>query len=190
MPDEGFFDSTGRWRATKTQPMNVPMGTFMLLTGAALAVFADGASAVPGTSVDNSEAAGVRWNNHATPDPIATGLLLPEDRKPNSDITVKVVASKTGATLADAVTFDVGVFFHPVGALHDADADAGGTTDAMTGNATSKTVQSVSVTIDAADVPDGPVALTISLQPTDGTLGTDDVTVHAVYLEYTKIIDR
>ncbi len=187
---EGFFNSTGQWQQTKTQPLNLPLAAFLLATGAPMAVFADGASAEPGTALDNSEAGGVRWNNHATPDQVMTVGLLPEDRKPGSDVTVKVVASKTGATIGDAVTFDISLFFQPVAALRDADADAGGTTDAMTGDAATKTVQSVSVAIGEADVPDGPVAFTLLAQPTDGTLGTDDVTIHAVYLEYTKIIDR
>ena len=61
----------------------------------------------------------------------------------------------------------------------------------MTGNATSKTVQSVTRTIAAADIPnpsttDPCATLSLSLKPTDGTLGTDDVTVYAVLLEYTR----
>ncbi len=164
----------------------LPLGAATEADATALAAFADGASNTPGYAVDNSEAFGIRWNNAAAPDPIAVGFMLPPDLDDSRDVVVEVLASKTGATLADATTFDVGLFTHPVGALRDADADAGGTTAAMTGDAASKTVQRVEVTIDAADLPATPVPATLTLQPTDGTIGTDDVTVHAVNLKYSR----
>jgi hypothetical protein len=105
-------------------------------------------------------------------------------------MVVHVVASKTGATVGDATTFTIAAFFHPVGALRDADANAGGASSAMTGNATSKTVQRVTRTIAATDIPnksatDPCPALSLSVKPTDGTLGTDDVTIHQILIEYT-----
>jgi hypothetical protein len=183
----GFHDTDGQFRQTKTSYIPLPIFAFAEADATALAAFGDGASPTPGFAVDDSEAVGIRWNDHANPDPVATGLVFPADRKPGTDVIVHVVASKTGATVGDATTFDVGVFFQPTAALRDADANAGGATDAMDGDATSKTVQKVTRTIASADIPDGPVPMTLTLQPTDGTLGTDDVTVHAVYLEYEKI---
>lgn len=187
----GYHDTQGRYRRTEQAYIELPLGAFTEADATALAAFADGASTTPGYAVDNSEAFGIRWNNHANPDPIAHSFSLPADRKPDTNVIVRIKASKTGATVGDATTFDVGVFFHPVGALRDADATAGGASSAMDGDATSKTVQEVTLTIAAADIPDSsttdPVASgTITLQPTDGTLGTDDVTIHQVLLEYTR----
>jgi hypothetical protein len=157
--------------------------------GTPLAAFADAASPTPGLALDDSEAAGIRWNNHANPDPIVRAIVLPANYNEASNLTLTIVASKTGATVGDAVTFDVIAFAHPVGALRDADANLGGVSSAMTGDATSKTVQAVTRTLAAADVPAGPVVLTLSIQPTDGTLGTDDVTVHGLYLTQTSAAD-
>lgn len=184
----GYTDSQGRYRATK-QAL-VPILLSHLAAGTPLAAFADGAVATPGLALDDSEAVGVRWNNHATPAAAWARALSLVDRQPGTDVKVHVIASKTGATIGDATTFTVAAFFQPVGALRDADANAGGATSAMTGNATSKTVQRVSLTIAAADVPNAsatdPVpTLSLSVKPTDGTLGTDDVTIHQVLLEYT-----
>lgn len=164
-------------------------GSWHEVDGTALAAFADADVATPGLALDDGKASGIRWNNHATPDPVCKSVGIPKDLDRTADFVVRVIASKTGETLADATTFDVGAFFNVVGALRDSDVDAGGATGAMTGDATSKTVQEVSVTIEAADVPDaGEGTLTITLQPTDGTLGTDDVTVHDVVLDYTRKI--
>jgi len=169
----------------------VPIAGFHEADATILAVFADASSATPGYAVDNSEAPGIRWNNHANPDPVATVVPMPKDVDTNLDMTVYIAASKTGATVGDAVTWDVGVFFLTDGALHDADANAGETSSAMTGDATSKTVQVETATIDAADVPDlsssSGAAITLTVQPTDGTLGTDDVTMHAIWIEYTRL---
>lgn len=187
----GYHDTEGRYRQTEQAYLEIPIGAFFEADGTALAVFAGGDSTVPGISVDDSEAAGIRWNNHATPDPIAAGFNLPADRVPNTPMTVRVKASKTGATLADATTFDVGMFFHPVGALRDADANAGGVSSAMTGNAATKTVQVVTRAIALGDIPnpsttDPVISGTLTLQPTDDLLDTDDVTIHQVLLEYTR----
>jgi len=153
--------------------------------GTFLAAFADGASPTPGLDVTDSKAVNVRWNNHANPDPVACGVALPQDLDNSADIVVHYMASKTGATIGDAVTFLTEAFFQTVGALHDADADAGGTSSAMTGDAASKTVQEETLTIAAANVPAAPCKLMLTIQPTDGTLGTDDVHLHDVWLEYT-----
>jgi hypothetical protein len=170
--------------STKTQ-RHIPLADFRLVAGTPLAAFADGASATPGYAVDDSEAPAIRWNNHATPTAVYASVPLPPDLDDAEDVVVKVLASKTGATIGDAVTFTLTAFMLTVGALRDADANAGGATGAMTGNAASKTVQAVSRTIAAADVPAAPGSLTLSMKPTDGTLGTDDVSVHSVWLEYT-----
>lgn len=167
------------------EPLPIPLTSFLDPDGDPLVKFADGASAVPGWNLADSEAFGIRWNNHASPNPVLTQVLLPADLDDTKDVTVHFLASKTGATIGDAVTFTFTAFFHTEGALHDADANAGGVSSAMTGNATAKTVQKEFGTILAADVPAGPTSLSLTFKPTDGTLGTDDVIVEAVWLEYT-----
>jgi hypothetical protein len=167
-----------------TRAIPIPIASFVDADGDPLAKFVDGASTVPGFNLANSKAFGLRWNNHATPDEVLTSVPLPSDRDPTQALVLKVIASKSGATLGDAVTFTFAAYFNTVGELHDADANAGGASTAMTGNAAAKTVQLVSRTIAAADVPAGAAALTLTMQPTDGLLGTDDVIVEGVFLEY------
>jgi len=156
--------------------------------GTVLAAFSDGASTTPGIDTLGSEAIGIRWNNHANPDPIITNVVIPPDLDSSEDVVVHVLAAKTGATVGDATTFDVGAFFLTDGALYDADADAGDTTTAMTGDATAKTLQEETATISASDVSGAPGVISLTLQPTDGTLGTDDVIVVGLWLEYTRQI--
>lgn len=150
--------------------------------GTVLAAFADGASPTPGVAAIGAEVCGIRWNNHANPDPVAVTMPFPADLS-DYDLEVHLLVAKTGATLADATTFDVGAFFNTSGSLYDGDTDAGGTSSAMTGDAAAKTVQEVTVTIDNLDVPSAVSMLTLTVQPTDGTLGTDDVVLLGGWIE-------
>lgn len=159
---------------------------FYLATGAPLAVFSNGASAVPGSALVNSKAFGVRWNNNATLNAIVCSIQMPEDLDTSVNPVLHIHASKVGATLADAVTFDVSLWNQVDGALHDADTDFGGTTGAMTGDATSKTIQNVTLTITKTDLAAAPASTTVSIKPTDGTLGTDDLVFHGAEIIYTR----
>jgi len=162
--------------------------SFTLLTGAPLAAFSNGASAVPGLSIDDSKSQSIRWNNNATLDGILTSFGMPPDADITANATVTIYASKTGATVGDAVTFAVGAYNQVVGALHDADTNFGGTSGAMTGNATAKTVQAVTRTLALADLAASPANVTITIKPTDGTLGTDDLCLQRVRITYKKKI--
>lgn len=164
----------------------IPLTSFVDADGDPLAKFADGASTVPGFNLADGEAFGIRWNNHANPDEIQTQVALPQDLDDTAAMVVHYLASKTGNTLGDAVTFTSKAFFQTVGALHDADADAGGASSAMQGDAAAKTVQEETLSIAAGDVPAAPGSLSLTVQPTDGTLGTDDVILLAVWIEYTR----
>jgi len=164
--------------------LNLPMGAWTEQDGTALADFADGSSATPGWSAAD-EGFGIRWNNHANPDPISCSVPIPPDLDDTADVVVHVAAAKVGATVGDAVKFTIEAFFNVVGAAYDADENCGGDSSAMTGDATTKTVQEETLTLAAADVPAHPGILTLTLQPKDGTLGTDDVIVLGVWLEYT-----
>jgi len=183
-----YYDSNGRYTQTEQRFIPLPMSNFWLAAGTPLAAFADGAFTPPGLALANSKAAGVRWNNHATPDEMYTTVHMPPDRKPGSNMTLHVVASKVGATLADAVTFTVAAYNQVVGALHDADANFGGASSAMVGNAATKTVQECTLTLASADLGAEPTVVTLSIQPTDGTLSTDDVVIHGISLEYERIV--
>lgn len=160
---------------------------FYLATGAPLAIFANGASAVPGMSLTDSEALGIRWNDNATHNAVVTSFRVPPDLDIASNASVRVICSKTGATLADAATFDIAAFNQVLAALHDADADYGGTSAAITGDAAAKTIQSAALTLLAANLAAHPAGVTMTLKPTDGTLATaDDLLVLGVYILYTK----
>lgn len=165
----------------------IPMGAWTEQDGTALADFADGASATPGWSAGD-EGHGIRWNNHANPDPISSSIPVPPDLDSSADVIVHVLAAKIGATVGDAVTWTIEAFFNVDAALYDADADCGGASSAMTGDAATKTCQEETLTLAAADVQGSPAVLTLTLQPTDGTLDTDDVIVLGVWLEYTRKI--
>ncbi len=183
-----YTDDHGQYRQTETAMLRLPLNNFWLAAGTPLAAFADGASPTPGLALDNSEAAGIRWNNHATPSAIWTQVAMPNDRRPYTGMTLKILASKSGATVGDAVTFTVTAFNQANGALHDADADFGGASSAMDGDATAKTVQLCTLALGQADLADAPANTSISIKPTDGLLGTDDVTIHAAWLEYERVI--
>jgi len=165
--------------------LNLPLGAWTEQDGTALADFADGDSTTPGWNAGD-EGFGIRWNNHANPDPISMSVPIPPDLDASADVIVHVMAAKVGATVGDAVKWTIEAFNNADGALYDADADFGGDSSAMTGDATSKTCQEETLTLAAANVAASPCVLTLTLQPKDGTLGTDDVILLGVWLEYTR----
>ena len=163
-------------------PIPMPMITN---GGVALAAFSDGDSATPGFCV-TAEGMGIRWNNHGTPTPVATKVIVPPDADVTANMVLNILAAKTGATVGDATKFTVEAFNNDVGALYDEDADFGGDTGAMTGDATAKTVQNVTLTLALANLTAYPAAIELTIQPKDGTLGTDDVIMLAAWITYTK----
>lgn len=159
------------------------LNIFSALTGGApMAAFVNGASAVPGTEFTDSKICSVRWNNNATLNPIQLTVYLPAPADPAAPAVLHLHCSKVGATLADATTFTVQAFAATVGGLHDAGSDMGGTSSAIVGNAATKTVQESTLTLTGANLPDGACELTITIQPTNGTLGTDDLCLHTAYI--------
>lgn len=162
--------------------IQLPPRAFWLATGAPLAIFADGASAVPGSYAD-SKGVGVRWNNHATPNGIASSLFIPPDADITVNATLRIRACKIGATPGDLPTFAVELYNQVDGALYDADTNFGGTTSAMT-NAATKTLQNVSLSIALADLAAYPASTSIIIKPTAGTLGTDDLIFFGAYVLY------
>src|ERR1043165_8016224 len=166
----GFHDSTGRYRKTVAAIQSIPLAPAFLAAGTPLAAFANGVSTTPGYSLDNSKGVGIRWNNDAAPAAFWTEVNMPVDRQPNTPVVLRIVASKSGATSGDAVTFAVSAFNQDAAALADADTDFGGTTSAMTGAATAKTVQNCTLTLAAANLANSPSVMSLSVKPTAGTL--------------------
>jgi len=153
--------------------------------GVALAAFSDGDSTVPGYCV-TAKGLGIRWNNHATPGAVGSKVIVPPDADVTANMVLHILAAKTGATEADATKFTVGAYNNDVAALYDADDTFGGDTTAMTGNATAKTVQEVTLTLALANLTAYPAAIELTIQPKAGTLGTDDVILLASWIEYKK----
>ena len=133
------------------------------------------------------ESFGIRWNNHANPDPISANVAILPRLDNASNVFLHLLAAKVGATVGDAVTWLVEAFNNLDAALYDADADFGGTSSAMTGDATSKTCQEETLTLALANIAADPGMITLTIQPTDGTLGTDDVILMGVWLEFTGV---
>lgn len=186
-----FTDANGRHRQTALARVELPLTSFFLAAGTPLAAFADGASDTPGLALDDAEAPAIRWNNHAAPLAVWTSTPVPEDRRPGTDIVLKAEVSKTGATVGDVTTLTVAAFATRVGDLRTADADFGGASNAVVPNATTKTKQLVQRTLTSANIPDvstNPGTIGLSVKPTGGTLGTDDFSIHRIWLEYEKVL--
>lgn len=183
---EGALQEIYQSLKSATASKQVPILSSMIADGTPLAKWTNGASTTPGVTLADSKSVGVRWNNDASPAAFYTSFVLPDDIDITANAAIHVYASKVGATLADAVTFDVGLFNNAVGALHDADVNYGGTTSAMVGNSATKTVQKVTLALLAANLGVASDPVTLSIKPTDGTLGTDDVIIEAVELIYKR----
>ncbi len=170
-----------------TVTKEIPISAMILAAGTPMAAWADNAGAsAPGITLANSEAMGLRWNDEATQVAVFGRFNLPDDIDVTANAAIHVYASKTGATDADDTTFDVALFNNALAALHDADANYGGTTTAMVGTATAKTVAKLTLAITAADLGVAGEPVTFSIKPTNGTLETDDVIVHGINLVYKR----
>ncbi len=157
---------------------------FTLATGLPLGAASAG---TPGLALANSKAHAVHWAANATHTVVMAKVGWSEDLDATVDVTGRIYVSKSGATVGDACTMLHAAYNQELAALHDADDDFGGTTAAIVGNATAKTIQEVTFTLAAANLPaTTPATTTLTFKPTDGTLGTDALYMHAVLLQYTK----
>jgi hypothetical protein len=164
--------------------IRVPMTTFVDADGDPLAKWADNASPNPGFNLANSEAFGIRWNDNGTQgQPVLNSVVLPLSVTADKVVTMNIIASKVGATVGDATTFTVTAFVNAPDDLHDGGSNIGGVSSAMTGNATSKTVQHETLALTMPDI-SGPATMTFTITPTSGTLSADDVIVHGIYFSY------
>ena len=168
-----------------TRILNLPIFGWQGTAGVALAAFSDGDSAVPGYCV-TAEGYGIRWNNKSTHGNIIQTVVLPSDFNEAANAVLHIIAAKVGATVGDATKFTVTAFNNVVAALYDADSDFGGDTGAMTGDATSKTVQHVTLTLALANLTAYPATMQLTIQPKNTTLATDDVIVFGTWIEYKR----
>ena len=179
-----------RWRvqsegaATPKGIIELPLLSFLNAVGteALLGRFSSGATS-PAAFSDANEGMVIRWNNHATPDPIKTTFLKPQELDPTEDMVLHILAIRSATDATDLVTFVVTAFDSVVGAALDADVDFGGTTDAMIDNAL---VQELTLALASADISASNGAITLTIQPTDGLLDTIDVGILGAWIEYTK----
>lgn len=175
--------------ATAQAIINLPLGSWTEGDGTALAIFADGDTETPGYKTGD-EGFGIRWNNKGTLGPITTSVPIPPDLDDSADVIVHFLAAKTGETdnAGNTPTWLVLAYNAVADALWDADDDFGGTSSAMLPAATARTLQEETLTLAAANIAAAPCVMTLIIQPTDGTLDTDDLVLVGIWLEYTRKI--
>lgn len=171
---------------SQTGYRGIPLTSFVDADGDPLAKFVSAGTPTFGFNLADSEALCLRWNNDATPGTALCQVSLPADLDDTASMDLEFLCSKSGATVGDATTLTITAFILSPGDLHDADANAGGVTGALVGNATAKTTALLTRTIAAADVPASARTMTFTVTPTAGTLGTDDLMIHSVNLKYTR----
>jgi hypothetical protein len=186
--DDTRLDALEADAATANAIQPIPLTSFLDADGDPLAKFVDAASPTFGFNLANSEALNLRWNNDANPGSALCQIPIPKDIDDTADAYLDFLCSKSGATVGDATTLTVAAYIVSEGDLHDADANCGGVSGALVGNAAAKTTDLLTVTIAAADIPAGAVSMTFTVTPTAGTLGTDDLMIHAARLRYTRKI--
>jgi hypothetical protein len=161
---------------------------FLDVTGAPLLVFASADSAVPGLTLDDSKAVAMRWNNKSTHTAAIASFVIPADMDLAVNPTVVVQCAKIGATnnAGNTTTFDVALYNQAVGAVEGADTNYGGTTGAVTPDATTKTIQEVTLAVTASNLPAKGESVSLLIKPTDGTLDTDDISILSVKIKYAR----
>jgi hypothetical protein len=157
----------------------------LLATGIGVSAVAP-SSGTPGTAIADSKSAVVKWLADATPDAIVVNVAVPNDLDDAANVVFHALVSKSGATVGDATKLTVAAFEIVPAALHDADVDFGGDTDAVVGDATAKTVDELTLTFTAANIHPYSEGICLQIKPKAGTLGTDNFYLHAAWLEYTR----
>ena len=152
----------------------IPLACLALEDGTPLAKFANGDSATPGFSQESNKEVVLRWNNHGTPTKVAVfGLSLPPDLDPAAAVAVHWRAKMSGAN-------DTPVLEHEC-YLGAGDTDCAGTDDEIDGAAT---LTEYTSSIAHGDVGGSPEELTLIFGPKAGEIGTDDLLIYSVWLEY------
>lgn len=161
--------------------VNVPLENVRLELGSR---FADGEphGGVPGiTQLSNKELC-LEWKSHARPEPIIFQTLFPMDLNDGADVDLHILAAVSDTN--DTPALVVEAYFDDAVDNSTPSGDSDCITDDI--EVTGISIVDYSVSIDADDVPPAPCALTIIINPTDGELGSDDLRVFAIWLEYTR----
>lgn len=186
--DDARLDALEADAATANATVSIPLNSFTAADATPLTKFASAGTPTFGLNITDAESLSLRWNNDASPGSVACQVSMPEDLDDAAAVILEFLVSKSGATVGDATSLAITAFLLSPGDLDDADANAGGTTAALVGNATAKTTTLLTRTIAAADVPAGVQTMYFTVTPTAGTLGTDDLCLHSVRMRYTRKI--
>lgn len=171
---EATLQEVGAHLHSASHSILIPLAALSLEDGTAITKFADGASPTPGFSQEGGKELVLRWNNHATPAKVAVTLPLPPTLDDSAGISLRAIAAMSGATDTPVLEFEA--YFNA------ADDDCAGTDPEVTGGAT-RAVYACAVA--AADVPAAPGTLTVILGPKAGELGTDDLLLAGLQINYT-----
>jgi hypothetical protein len=157
----------------------VPVSRFRTAGGLTLPAFASGT--VDGVVV--SEGLMFRWNTAST-GAIWADIPMPDDVDGAAPIVLHALCSREGS--ADVTTtLTVAAYIVAAGDAYTADADCGGSTDAI--SAATTVVQDVSRVLAAADVPVSPAVLSFSLVPS-AALDADKLNLHGVVITYERTV--
>lgn len=119
----------------------------------------------------------LKWGSHATPGKIAVIFAIPDDLDGSANAEVHFLAAMSAANDTPEMTMEA--YFNA------GDTDCAGADDEVDGGVTLTEYLNV---LALADVPDGPAHLTVIMNPKDGEMGTDDLYLYAIWLEYTRSI--
>ena len=161
--------------ASRAKKARITPIALTLEDGTALAKYA--AATAPGWAQLSNKEVILKWAAHATPAKAAAVFTLPDDLDGSADVEVHVLAAMSGATDTPELTTEA--YFNK------GDTDCAGADDEVDGGVTLTEYVNV---IAAADVPNGPAHLTVVMNPKDGELGTDDLYIYAIWLEYSRVI--
>jgi hypothetical protein len=160
---------------TRLQKARITPIALTLEDGTALTAYT--ADPTPGWAQLSNKEVVLKWGSHATPGKIAAVFTLPDDLDGSANVEVHALVAMSGATdtpdLVHEAYFNAG------------DTDCAGTDDEVDGGVTLTEYVNV---IAASDVPNGPAHLTCVINPKDGQLGTDDLYLYAIWVEYTRVI--
>ena len=156
---------------TAAHVIPVPLTAITQEDGAPLAKYSAG-GATPGLAQLSDKEQVVAWDGNAAPEAVAVSIPLADPAiDETADLTVKLLAKMAGATDSPEVAMEA--YF---GAGDD---DCAGAAPEVTGTG----LAVYSMTIAAADVPAAPTALTLVMTPAAGDMTTDELHLHALWVE-------
>jgi hypothetical protein len=157
--------------------IDVPLGSFRLSTGAAVAAFSAGVA--DGFVLDSSEGFGIRINDDSTTQ-FWSQVRLPESLPAGATLTLHVLASRVGSADAASATLTPIVYANREGVAFDAGSALTTGNFGLISGAT-KVVQELTKAIDQNGGAQAGDVLSIGLVAAAG-LDDDDAIIHAVWI--------